>query len=158
MHFCFFCFSVDHKKHHSSIQNARNDWFVLQLSHQRETRHLGQGFDIFSPFVFVSLNLKKKKTNRLPHFCSFFQAIGCILYLLCFKQHPFEEGAKLQIVNGKYSIPQNDGKYTVFHDLIRTYCLFVFQIFNAFFLISVRLFLVPSPLSVSFSKKYSCYH
>lgn len=50
------------------------------------------------------------------------QALGCILYLLCFKQHPFEEGAKLQIVNGKYSIPQNDMKYTVYHDLIRTYC------------------------------------
>ncbi|XP_028853123.1 cyclin-G-associated kinase isoform X2 [Denticeps clupeoides] len=47
-------------------------------------------------------------------------ALGCILYLLCFKQHPFEEGAKLQIVNGKYSIPQNDAKYTVFHDLIRS--------------------------------------
>ncbi|KAL2091875.1 hypothetical protein ACEWY4_011673 [Coilia grayii] len=47
-------------------------------------------------------------------------ALGCILYLLCFKQHPFEEGAKLQIVNGKYSIPQNDVKYTVFHELIRS--------------------------------------
>uniref|UniRef100_A0A8C6PY45 Cyclin-G-associated kinase n=1 Tax=Nothobranchius furzeri TaxID=105023 RepID=A0A8C6PY45_NOTFU len=47
-------------------------------------------------------------------------ALGCILYLLCFKQHPFEDGAKLQIVNGKYSIPQNDVKYTVFHDLIRS--------------------------------------
>ncbi|XP_047447535.1 cyclin-G-associated kinase isoform X1 [Mugil cephalus] len=47
-------------------------------------------------------------------------ALGCILYLLCFKQHPFEEGAKLQIVNGKYSIPQNDIKYTVYHDLIRS--------------------------------------
>uniref|UniRef100_H2L7B0 Cyclin-G-associated kinase n=1 Tax=Oryzias latipes TaxID=8090 RepID=H2L7B0_ORYLA len=46
-------------------------------------------------------------------------ALGCILYLLCFKQHPFEEGAKLQIVNGKYSIPQNDAKYNVYHDLIR---------------------------------------
>ncbi|TNN44630.1 Cyclin-G-associated kinase [Liparis tanakae] len=46
-------------------------------------------------------------------------ALGCILYLLCFKQHPFEEGAKLQIVNGKYSIPQNDVKYTVYHNLIR---------------------------------------
>lgn len=49
------------------------------------------------------------------------QALGCILYLLCFKQHPFEDGAKLQIVNGKYSIPQNDTKYTVYHDLIRTF-------------------------------------
>ncbi|XP_054628572.1 cyclin-G-associated kinase isoform X2 [Dunckerocampus dactyliophorus] len=47
-------------------------------------------------------------------------ALGCILYLLCFKQHPFEEGAKLQIVNGKYSIPQNDAKYAVYHDLIRS--------------------------------------
>ncbi|RXM97689.1 Cyclin-G-associated kinase [Acipenser ruthenus] len=47
-------------------------------------------------------------------------ALGCILYLLCFKQHPFEEGAKLQIVNGKYSIPQSDTRYTVFHDLIRS--------------------------------------
>ncbi|XP_061880370.1 cyclin-G-associated kinase-like [Entelurus aequoreus] len=47
-------------------------------------------------------------------------ALGCILYLLCFKQHPFEEGAKLQIVNGKYSIPQNHAKYAVYHDLIRS--------------------------------------
>ncbi|XP_078287718.1 cyclin-G-associated kinase isoform X5 [Rhinoraja longicauda] len=46
-------------------------------------------------------------------------ALGCILYLLCFKQHPFEDGAKLGIVNGKYSIPANDTKYNVFHDLIR---------------------------------------
>ncbi|XP_021571195.1 cyclin-G-associated kinase isoform X2 [Carlito syrichta] len=46
-------------------------------------------------------------------------ALGCILYLLCFRQHPFEDGAKLRIVNGKYSIPLNDTRYTVFHDLIR---------------------------------------
>ncbi|XP_053321083.1 cyclin-G-associated kinase [Spea bombifrons] len=45
-------------------------------------------------------------------------ALGCILYLLCFKQHPFEDGAKLRIVNGKYSVPQNDTRYTVFHSLI----------------------------------------
>uniref|UniRef100_A0A4X2LXM2 Cyclin G associated kinase n=2 Tax=Vombatus ursinus TaxID=29139 RepID=A0A4X2LXM2_VOMUR len=47
-------------------------------------------------------------------------ALGCILYLLCFRQHPFEGGAKLRIVNGKYSIPPNDTRYTVFHDLIRS--------------------------------------
>ncbi|XP_072475847.1 cyclin-G-associated kinase isoform X4 [Notamacropus eugenii] len=47
-------------------------------------------------------------------------ALGCILYLLCFRQHPFEDGAKLRIVNGKYSIPPNDKRYTVFHDLIRS--------------------------------------
>lgn len=47
-------------------------------------------------------------------------ALGCILYLLCFKQHPFEDGSKLRIVNGKYSIPLNDTKYTVFHGLIKS--------------------------------------
>ncbi|XP_027023979.2 cyclin-G-associated kinase isoform X3 [Tachysurus fulvidraco] len=47
-------------------------------------------------------------------------ALGCILYLLCFKQHPFEDGAKLSIVNGKYSIPENENCYTVFHQLIRS--------------------------------------
>ncbi|XP_034861406.1 cyclin-G-associated kinase isoform X1 [Mirounga leonina] len=46
-------------------------------------------------------------------------ALGCILYLLCFRQHPFEDGAKLRIVNGKFSIPPNDTRYSVFHDLIR---------------------------------------
>ncbi|XP_059689209.1 cyclin-G-associated kinase [Gavia stellata] len=47
-------------------------------------------------------------------------ALGCILYLLCFRQHPFEDGAKLRIVNGKYVVPQNDTRYSVFHDLIRS--------------------------------------
>ncbi|XP_046697383.1 cyclin-G-associated kinase isoform X1 [Silurus meridionalis] len=47
-------------------------------------------------------------------------ALGCILYLLCFKQHPFEDGAKLSIVNGKYTIPENESRYTVFHQLIRS--------------------------------------
>ncbi|XP_077126350.1 cyclin-G-associated kinase [Ranitomeya variabilis] len=47
-------------------------------------------------------------------------ALGCILYLLCFKQHPFEDGAKLRIVNGNYSIPEDDAKYLVFHGLIKS--------------------------------------
>uniref|UniRef100_A0A8C5V235 Cyclin G associated kinase n=1 Tax=Microcebus murinus TaxID=30608 RepID=A0A8C5V235_MICMU len=47
------------------------------------------------------------------------EALGCILYLLCFQHHPFEDGAKLRIVNGKYAIPLSDTRYTVFHDLIR---------------------------------------
>lgn len=46
-------------------------------------------------------------------------ALGCILYLLCFRQHPFEDGAKLRIVNGKYVIPPDDTRYSVFHGLIR---------------------------------------
>ncbi|KAM5338996.1 cyclin-G-associated kinase isoform 2-T2 [Glossophaga mutica] len=46
-------------------------------------------------------------------------ALGCILYLLCFGQHPFEDGARLRILNGKYSLPADDTRYLVFHSLIR---------------------------------------
>ena len=46
-------------------------------------------------------------------------ACGCLLFVLCFHNHPFEDSAKLAIVNGNYKIPPNDTKYTMFHDLIR---------------------------------------
>ncbi|KAK3612698.1 hypothetical protein CHS0354_042224, partial [Potamilus streckersoni] len=46
-------------------------------------------------------------------------ALGCVLYLLCFGVHPFEDSAKLRIINGNYNIPENDTEYRVFHDLIR---------------------------------------
>ena len=47
-------------------------------------------------------------------------ALGCVLYLLCFNKHPFEDAAKLRIINGKYTIPANDKEFTDFHDLLRT--------------------------------------
>ncbi len=46
-------------------------------------------------------------------------ALGCVLFLLCFNKHPFEDGAKLRIINGKYQIPSNDTQFNEFHDLIR---------------------------------------
>ncbi|XP_068220861.1 cyclin-G-associated kinase isoform X2 [Palaemon carinicauda] len=46
-------------------------------------------------------------------------ALGCILYYLCYLKHPFEDSAKLRIVNGNFAIPANDGKYECFHELIR---------------------------------------
>jgi cyclin G-associated kinase len=46
-------------------------------------------------------------------------ALGCVLYLLCFHRHPFEDGAKLRIINGKYQIPSADKEFTDLHDLIR---------------------------------------
>ena len=33
-------------------------------------------------------------------------------------ERPFEDSAKLRILNAKYTIPESDTKYTVFHDLI----------------------------------------
>ena len=44
--------------------------------------------------------------------------MGCLLFLLCFRQHPYEDSAKLRIINAKYSIPANDAKYRIFHELI----------------------------------------
>lgn len=48
-------------------------------------------------------------------------ALGCILYTLCYMRHPFEDGAKLRILNANYSLPQ-DQKYSCFHSIIKS-CL-----------------------------------
>uniref|UniRef100_A0A915JAG3 Protein kinase domain-containing protein n=1 Tax=Romanomermis culicivorax TaxID=13658 RepID=A0A915JAG3_ROMCU len=45
-------------------------------------------------------------------------ALGCVLYYLCYLQHPFEDSAKLRIINAKYTLPSNGSRYSVFHDLI----------------------------------------
>lgn len=35
------------------------------------------------------------------------QALGCLLYLLCFGRLPFDGDAKLQILNGRYTMPSS---------------------------------------------------
>lgn len=44
-------------------------------------------------------------------------ALGCILYMLCYMKHPFEDSAKLRIINANYTLPP-DPKYSCFHDVI----------------------------------------
>ena len=70
---------------------------------------------------------------NLIFFTSFCDLIHCIKYRLFIKfiiidefiffwksqTHPFGEGAKLQILNGNFSLPTHDGRYDDFHDLIR---------------------------------------
>uniref|UniRef100_A0A915CX43 Uncharacterized protein n=1 Tax=Ditylenchus dipsaci TaxID=166011 RepID=A0A915CX43_9BILA len=46
-------------------------------------------------------------------------ALGCILYYLCYRQHPFEDSAKLRIINAKFTLPETDTPYSIFHSLIR---------------------------------------
>lgn len=50
-------------------------------------------------------------------------ALGCILYTLCYKKHPFEDSAKLAILNANFSIPQNNLKFKDFHPIISTHLL-----------------------------------
>lgn len=45
-------------------------------------------------------------------------ALGCILYTLCFMRHPFEDSAKLRIINANYTIPP-DPTFSCFHEIIR---------------------------------------
>jgi cyclin G-associated kinase len=51
-------------------------------------------------------------------------ALGCLLYKLCYQEHPFEDSAKLRILNANYHIPPNDTVYKDFHQLIKS-CLVV---------------------------------
>lgn len=45
-------------------------------------------------------------------------ALGCILFCMCYKKHPFEDGAKLRITNGNYTIP-SDSRFICFSDIIK---------------------------------------
>lgn len=45
-------------------------------------------------------------------------ALGCILFCLCYKKHPYEDGAKLRIINGNYSIP-NDSRFVCYNEIIK---------------------------------------
>lgn len=51
-------------------------------------------------------------------------SLGCILYVLCFQKHPFEDSAKLRIVNGNFIIP-TDTRFSCFHDVIKGICLLI---------------------------------
>ncbi|GAV08591.1 hypothetical protein RvY_18256-2 [Ramazzottius varieornatus] len=44
-------------------------------------------------------------------------ALGCVLYALCYQVHPFEDSAKLRIINAKYTFPPSR-TYDIFNDLI----------------------------------------
>jgi len=60
------------------------------------------------------------------HFISLIQALGCLLYKLCYTIHPFEDSSKLSIINANYKIPENDASYSMFHPLMRMsvcYCV-----------------------------------
>ncbi|XP_029716298.2 cyclin-G-associated kinase [Aedes albopictus] len=45
-------------------------------------------------------------------------ALGCILFCLCYRKHPFEDSAKLRIINANYTIP-NDSRYACFNEIIK---------------------------------------
>ena len=45
-------------------------------------------------------------------------ALGCLLYVLCYTKHPFEDSAKLRILNANYIIPTGDKQFAYFHDII----------------------------------------
>ncbi|VDM98156.1 unnamed protein product [Thelazia callipaeda] len=46
-------------------------------------------------------------------------ALGCVLYYLCYRKHPFEDSAKLRIINAKYSLPNSETEFTIMHQLIQ---------------------------------------
>ncbi|CAL8087609.1 unnamed protein product [Calicophoron daubneyi] len=46
-------------------------------------------------------------------------ALGCILFYLTCTYHPFEDSAKLAILNAKYTLPTGSSDHSVFHSLIR---------------------------------------
>lgn len=58
-------------------------------------------------------------------------ALGCVLYVLCFNKHPYEDSAKLRIVNANYTIPNNK-EFGDFTDLIRNFSMILLRL-NGFY-------------------------
>lgn len=56
------------------------------------------------------------------------KALGCILFYLCYRTHPFEDSAKLRILNAKYAIPANQPDYEPFNQVIGS-CFLDVQLF-----------------------------
>eukprot|EP00041_Stephanoeca_diplocostata_P036751 m.1352976 g.1352976 ORF g.1352976 m.1352976 type:complete len:1256 (-) comp24929_c0_seq2:177-3944(-) len=46
-------------------------------------------------------------------------ALGCVLYSLCFRQHPFEDAAVLSIINVKFSLPESSN-YTALYPVLQS--------------------------------------
>ena len=46
-------------------------------------------------------------------------AIGCLVYILCFKTHPFIDGQKLGIIHGRYRIPDSTSPFEKFPAVIK---------------------------------------
>jgi len=57
-------------------------------------------------------------SNKPVSECSDVWALGCMLYLLCFRTHPFEDSGKLRIMNANYKIPEADNTFVMFHEII----------------------------------------
>ena len=61
---------------------------------------------------------KQSHTHTHTHtFLLRLQALGCMLHVLCHRVHPFEDGAKLAIINLKYKVP-DDARYEAFNNII----------------------------------------
>lgn len=58
--------------------------------------------------VEVSLQLDFYKDRKRLTFCSFScQALGCLLYRICYLKSAFDGESKLQVLNGNYRIPDS---------------------------------------------------
>lgn len=46
------------------------------------------------------------------------QALGCVLYKLCYYRTPYDDGSKMAICNAELKLPAARGPNVVFHDMI----------------------------------------
>lgn len=62
--------------------------------------------------------------------------------MLCYGVHPYEDSAKLRIINANYQIPEDDRQYTVFHDLISTFPMFCTRMYEELTVMSHNVMIV----------------
>lgn len=68
--------------------------------------------------------------------------------MLCYGVHPYEDSAKLRIINANYQIPEDDRQYTVFHDLISMFTIFYTRMYEELTVMSHNVMIVNILLQV----------
>eukprot|EP00871_Galdieria_phlegrea_P005616 jgi/Galph1/6055/GphlegSOOS_G4660.1 len=80
----------------SAAINSRKERFEQEYILQKQSTYLYRAPEM------VDLYGNKELTEKVDIW-----ALGCILYILCYKRHPFETGSAVRILNSRVDVPQS---------------------------------------------------
>ena len=130
--YSYMCVSLAYMRLHSWVHLFHSYFYLpplslslsLSLSHTHTHTHTHTQIQRNTTPMYRAPEMVDLYSNKPVNEKADIWALGCLLYKLCFKVHPFEDSAKLRILNANYKIPPTDSTYTMFHVLIRE-CVFV---------------------------------
>lgn len=87
--------------------NTQVDIFVRSLCHLLPLLSCNCALLVFNKYchISVSISVFDEQCQSLPLTTPSLQALGVLLYLMCFSQFPFQADDKLSVIRGRYNMP-----------------------------------------------------